>query len=222
MCFFFNLQYVNMHGCCSECKAKIYNWFWISLLKKTQTDKQKNHNSTLKLSWVFFFFLQSSWAAMLLVMGNFFSSLRWGWECVRSLHVTFSWSRLAVIGREPKPSSPQIHSSPSLLQSAEASCVLAPSIICVAFMLQVFWSSFLVASCSRRIQNDFCICRCVAATSHVHVWGQVWIYAWIQKKVCMCNFAFFSWDINMCRLRKASFLPEENSLYGLTYGQIWL
>lgn len=40
--FFSNLQYVNMHGCCSECKAKIYNWFWISLLKKTQTDKQKN------------------------------------------------------------------------------------------------------------------------------------------------------------------------------------
>lgn len=158
------------------------------------------------MSFFFFFFLQSSWAAMLLVMGNFFSSLRWGWECVRSLHVTFSWSRLAVIGREPKPSSPQIHSSPSLLQSAEASCVLAPSIICVAFMLQVFWSSFLVASCSRRIQNGFCICRCVAATSHVQCEDKFESMHGYKKR-CACVILHFFLRHKHAQIAKGQFSP---------------
>lgn len=83
------------------------------------------------------YFKESRWTVVRLVMENFSSGLRWGWECVRSHHVTFSWSRWAAIGPEPNPQTlnPPPPRHPAALSAA--------------------WPLHLWAEC----RDEMCVCR---------------------------------------------------------------
>ncbi len=125
-------------------KSQLYNVSCIILLKKGY-----------RVRWLLLRFLrvQLSRMVMHLVMENFSLGLRWGWECVRSHHVTFSQSRWPAIGPEPNPLTlnlppPPDTQQPSLLpdrctyrQRAETSCVFVGrlSLFSVAFILRSFW-----------------------------------------------------------------------------------
>lgn len=56
------------------------------------------------------------WTAGCLIIVNFSSGLRWGWECVRSPRATFSCSRRVAIGQEPKAQSLVLPPPPPELQ----------------------------------------------------------------------------------------------------------
>lgn len=73
-----------------------------------------------------------------LIMVNLSSGLRWGWECVRSPHATFSCSRRAAIGQEPK--------AQSLILPPPPPDAAAP-LLCLT-----------TAFTGRRLSDSFCCC----------------------------------------------------------------
>lgn len=197
MCIYFILQCLNTYACCSESKAKSTIHFAWARSEKT--------NLVEYISSCCVRFLGAELSSNASCYGGTSSQALgegenvWGhsmWPLAEAARPPLVQSQI------PPPPHTQIHSKPWLLQSAETSCVLVPSIICVAIMCTFPGTGDLCAA-SLRIQKEvqgtevmqkvhvsvhashiyLSLWRCTCA--FLHFFGETWTCADCERAQCV-------------------------------------